>query len=305
MGVNGRSRPWMATNFFPSRKRCCPECLTRTIKVHDEEVIEYYHPGVICHLVGHELALPLDMELLRPGEGEETAAKRLLERVFVNYPRFFDVVVGDALYFDAPFINFCLEHHKHAIVVVKGDERLLLQDARGLFAERTPQQWTTGHCTVQAWDVEGFTSCEGTRVPLRVLHTQETTQRRQRIAGRWQHSQETSSWYWATTLSKGQFSTQELCRAGHDRWDVENDCFNTLTAHFGLDHCYKHAPLAIVNFTLTLFLAYVLLQCFWLRNLKSPQRKVIATLIGLAEELRHGLSSTCRAPWYRQLAQPP
>ena len=24
--------------------------------------------------------------------------------------RFFDVVVGDALYLDAPFINFCLEH---------------------------------------------------------------------------------------------------------------------------------------------------------------------------------------------------
>jgi hypothetical protein len=274
MAANGRSRPWMATNFFPSRKRCCPECSTRTIKVNDEEVTEYYHRGVICHLVGHELALPLDMELLRPGE-------------------------------DAPFINFCLEHHKHAIVVVKGDERLLLQDARGLFAERTPQQWTTGHCTVQAWDVEGFTSCEGARVPLRVLHTQETTQRRQRIAGQWQHSQETSSWYWATTLSKGQFSTQELCRAGHDRWDVENDCFNTLTAHFGLDHCYKHAPLAIVNFTLTLFLAYVLLQCFWLRNLKLPQRRVIATLIGLAEEMRRGLSSTCRAPWYRQLAQPP
>ena len=121
----------MATSFFPSSKRCCPECSTRTITVNDQEVIEYYHRGVICHLVGHELALPLDLELLRPGEGEETAAKRLLERVFANYPRFFDIVVGDALYLDAPFINFCLEHHKHAIVVIKGDQRLILQDAQG------------------------------------------------------------------------------------------------------------------------------------------------------------------------------
>ncbi len=148
MAAPGRSRPWMATNFFPSRKRCCPECLTRTIKVHDQEVTEYYHPGVICHLVGHELALPLDLELLRPGEGEETAAKRLLERVFADYPRFFDVVVGDALYLDAPFINFCLAHHKHAIVVVKGDQRLLLQDAQGLFAQAHPNRGT--------WDAAPF-----------------------------------------------------------------------------------------------------------------------------------------------------
>jgi hypothetical protein len=255
--------------------------------------------------VGHELALPQDVDLQRPREGEETAAKRLLARVFANYPRLVDIVVGDALYFDAPFINFCLDYHKHAIVVIKGDERLLLQDARALFAQRTPKQWTQGRCTVQAWDEEGFTSCEGAQVDLRVVHTVETTRRRQRIAGQWQYAEETSSWFWATTLSQRQFSTPEVCRAGHDRWDVENDGFNTLTTHFGLDHCYKHAPLAIVNFTLTLFLAYVLLQCFWRRNLKPAMRKIIATLIGLAEELRHSLGGACRAPWYRQLAQPP
>jgi Transposase DDE domain len=305
MAANARSRPWMATSFFPSRERCCPECSTRTIKINEEEVTEYYHRGVICHLVGHALALPLDLELLRPGEGEETAAKRLLERVFVNYPRFFDIVVGDALYLDAPFINFCLEHHKHAIVVIKGDHRLLLQDAQGLFAQRTGQSWTVGRRTVQAWDEEGFTSCEGVQRPLRVLHTQETVERRRRIAGQWRIAEETSSWYWATTLSKNQFSTPELWRGGHARWDVENDCFNTLNTHFGLDHCYKHAPLAIVNFVLTLFLAYVLLQCFWQRNVKPALRKAIATLIGLADELCHSLGCTCRAPWYPQLAEPP
>jgi len=46
---------------------------------------------VACHLTGLDLALPLDVELLRPGEGEETAARRLLERVLINYSRFFDL----------------------------------------------------------------------------------------------------------------------------------------------------------------------------------------------------------------------
>jgi len=257
--------------------------------VDDQEVIEYYHRGVVCHLIGQDLAVPLDVELQRPGEGEVPAAKRLLERVFANYSRYFDAVVGDGLYFEAPFINFCTEHHKDVVVVAKGDHRLLLQDADGLFSQRTHDgQWTEGRRTVEYWDTEGFTSCEGVSRPLRVLHTIETEQCRERIAGQWKETEYTSSWYWATTFSQRQLPTRELWRAGHWRWHIENCCFNTLSTHWGLDHVFKHEPTAIVNFVLTLFLAFVLLQCFWQRNLKSPLRDRF-TLIGLAAELYAGL----------------
>jgi Transposase DDE domain len=291
--------------FFKSRKRCCPQCQQRTIKLKDEEVVEYYHQGVVCHLIGHELAVPLDVELLRPGEGEETAAKRLLVRVLANYPRYFDAVCGDALYFDAPFINFCLDHGKHALVVVKGDNRLLLQDAAGIFEQQPPSLWKDGRRTVAYWDGEGFETAEGVKQPLRVVRTQETVRRRERIAGEWQEKEETSEWYWATTLSKRQLPIRGVWQAGHRRWDVENDCFNTLSAHWGLDHCFKHDATAIVNFVLTLFLAYVLLQCFWERNLKEPMRKRLVTLLGLAEEIRRGLQQRERMPWYGQLARGP
>ncbi|HLJ96311.1 MAG TPA: hypothetical protein VKU02_24270 [Gemmataceae bacterium] len=89
------------------------------------------------------------------------------------------------------------------------------------------------------------------------------------------------------------------------RSQLENDCFNTLATHWGLDHCFQHDPTAIVNFVLTLFLVYVLLQCFWQRNLKAPLRTVLGTLLGLAEELRRSLGSPERAPWYKQLARAP
>jgi hypothetical protein len=291
--------------FFKSRKRCCEQCQQRTLTIQGEQVVEYYHQGVVCHLIEHRLAVPLDVELLRPGEGEETAAKRLLTRVFANYGRFFDVVGGDALYFDAPFINFCREHHKHALVVVKGEQRLLLQDAQGLFAQQLPQVWQDRRRTVQSWDAEGFTTCEGVQQPLRVVHTLETLHRRERIAGQWSEKEETSVWYWATTLTKRQLSTRRIWQAGHRRWDEENDCFNTLSMHWGLDHCFKHDPTAIVNFVLTLFLAYVLLQCFWQRNVKAPLRKKIGTLLSLAEELRRSLGAEVQAPWYKQLARAP
>jgi hypothetical protein len=291
--------------FFSSRKRCCAQCQQRKVKVNDEEVIEYYHRGVVCHLIEHDLAVPLDVELLRPGEGEETAAKRLLERVFANYPRYFDVVGGDALYFDAPFINFCLDHGKHAIVVIKGEHRLLLQDAQGVFDQQQPQVWQEGRRRVQSWDGEGFTTAEGVKQPLRVVRTVETVRRRERVAGKWVQKEETSQWYWATTLSKAQAGTRRVWQAGHRRWDEENDCFNTLSMHWGLDHCFKHSPAAIVNFVLTLFLAYVLLQCFWQRNVKTPLRAKIGTLLGLAEELRRSLGADVRAPWYAQMTAGP
>jgi hypothetical protein len=95
------------------------------VKVHDREEVEYYHRGVVCHLIGFDMAVPLDVEMLRPGEGEIIAAKRLLKRVLLNYGRFFDAVVGDALYLEAPFFNFCIDHGKNVIAVIKGDQRAL------------------------------------------------------------------------------------------------------------------------------------------------------------------------------------
>jgi hypothetical protein len=291
--------------FFSSRKRCCPHCQTRVLTVDGEQVTQYYHQGVVCHLIGQDLALVLDVELLRPGEGEETAAKRLLERVFLNYPRFFDVVVGDALYFDAPFLNFCLDHRKEVIVTAKGENRLLVQDAAGLFTQQHPGYWIDDHGkrTVQFWDEEGFTSCEGVKQPLRFLRTVETVHKRERIAGQWQETDQTTTWSWATTLTKAQLSTPGLWRCGHARWDIENDCFNTLATHWGLNHCFKHAPGAIVHFLLTSFIVYALMQSFWLRNLK-PALHARLTLIGLARELDRGLVG-CRAPWSGLLTRAP
>jgi DDE family transposase len=291
--------------FFSSRKRCCPRCQTRTLTVEGEPVTQYYHQGVVCHLIGQELALVLDVELLRPGEGEETAAKRLLERVFASYPRFFDIVAADALYFDAPFINFCVDRHKHVIVTAKGDHRLLVQDAQGLFGQQEPGGWVDakGRRTVRSWDEEGFTSCAGVKPTLRVLRTEETVRQRERIAGEWQETEQTTTWSWATTLTKAQMSTRGLWRCGHARWDIENDCFNTLATHWGLNHCFKHTAEAIVNFLLTSFLVYAMLQSFWRRNLKLAAWAGL-TLIGLARELDRGLVG-CRAPWAGQLARAP
>ena len=263
-------------------------------------MIEYYHRGVVCHLVGSEIALPIDVELIRPGEGETIAAKRLLDRVLQRYGRFIDAIIGDALYFEAPFFNFCIDHGKHVIAVIKGDQRALLQDAQGLFGQINPGLWDEPRRLTQFWDEEGFSSVEGVKVPLRVLHADETITKRERIGKEWIETIEDHHWWWATTFPLSQLPSHQLWKIGHRRWDVENDLFNTLSTHWALDHCFKHDPTAIVNFILTLFIAFVLLQSFYLRNLK-PQRRIHLSLIGLANELYLNLIlMKTHAPWLDQ-----
>ncbi|MBK8219865.1 MAG: hypothetical protein IPK73_02465 [Candidatus Obscuribacter sp.] len=69
------------------------------------------------------------MEEQRPGEGELSVAKRLYERVLRDYPRAFDVVLGDALYTNAPFINMILDSGKHVITVLKDERTNIYQQA--------------------------------------------------------------------------------------------------------------------------------------------------------------------------------
>jgi hypothetical protein len=111
------------------------------------------------------------------------------------------------------------------------------QNAAGLFAQRQPGCWVDDHDrrTVHYWDEKNFSLCEGVKQPLRVLRTAERVRRRERIAGQCQKTEETTTWSWATTLTKAQLSSRGLWRYGRARWDIENDCFNSLATDWGLD----------------------------------------------------------------------
>lgn len=304
----GQGLWWLAVDgheLFAGFSRCCEMCSQRRVMVKGEEVIQYYHRAVSGHLIGQEIALPLDLELVRPGEGETAATRRMLERVIRSYGRFFDGVVGDALYLEAPTFNFCLEHHKHVIAVLKKEDSVLLNDARGLIAQSAPVRWEVPGRQIRCWDLEGFNTFAGVSAPIRVLHTEETITRRRRVAGQWKDETTTERWYWATTVPCSVEPNRSLWKVAHGRWDIENDQFNTLSTHWSMDHCFKHDPVAIVNFILTLFIAYVLMQSFYLRNLKPPMRRKL-TLIALASELYLGvLQPADPAPWVARAGPAP
>jgi hypothetical protein len=276
--------------LFSSRSRCCDKCLMRKINVKGEEVIEYYHRVVACHLIGFDLALPLDVEPILPGEGEVIAGKRLLERVFKNYSRFFDGIVGDGLYLEAPFFNFCIKHNKYVIAVLKSERRILMQDAEGVFKTMEPIILKEKNLTAKIWDCEGFESMEGVKTKIRVLHSEEKEIKRIQKGGEWIEKQEEHNWWWATNIPAYILPAKLLWRAGHNRWDIENDLFNDLVNHWDMNHCFKHEPNAIMNFLLTLFIAFVLMQSFYKLNIK-PQLRSKFSLISIAIQFITSLAS--------------
>jgi len=157
-----------------TRRRCCPDCLKRTLHTKTGDRTECYHRLVHLTLVAQDRCFQLDAEPIRPGEDEVAAAKRLLDRVVQGCPRAFDVVAGDGLYARSDFFNHVREKGKHALAVLKDENRDLLKDARGLWEQAKPAVWDNGRVAYRMWDDEGFTSWPQCGHPVRVVRSLET-----------------------------------------------------------------------------------------------------------------------------------
>lgn len=203
-------QPPFCDNFFAlvidghessaSYLRCCNQCLKREIKTLKGSRIQYYHRHVMAILLCKDFPLLRDLELQMPGEDEVAAATRLLERLFLSYPRAFDVVVADGLYAQAPFFKTVIAHGKQVIAVLKDDRRDLFQDAMGLFSQEQPVVFQQDGVTRQCWDIEGFKSWTSFGQEARVVRSIETTTVCRQKTGKKEDC--ISEWMWVTTLPK-------------------------------------------------------------------------------------------------------
>ena len=255
--------------------RCCGDCLKREIKTASGTAIQYYHRHVMAILLCRDFVLLLDLELQKPGEDEVAVATRLVERMFLHYPRAFDIVVADGLYARAPFFKTVTAHGKHVIAVLKDDRRDLLQDAMGLFGQEQPIVFQKGAVTRQCWDSEGFISWTQFGKEVRVVRSLETKVIRKPIStknGIHKKEPQISDWLWVTTIPKQRVGTGIFVDFAHGRWDIENKAFNELGTYWHANHLYKHKAIAIEAFWLITMLAYNLFHAFIHLNLKPAIR---------------------------------
>lgn len=235
-----------------SYSRCCESCLERHVTGKDKdgqpvEQIQYYHRAVGCQILSSEVKPFLAIEWLRPGEGEATAALRLLRALPERYgSRFFDILLLDSLYPQTPVLQLAAEVGWDLVISLKQEARQLYQSAMGLFRNRPAdhgfsQQQAGKTYQVRLWDTEGLPFAEDYPRPVRVVWSQETVTENQYRRGKLEPQTSDHEWLWVTTLDARTFPAPQVRQLGHDRWKQENNGWNDLTQNWALKHDFLHA----------------------------------------------------------------
>lgn len=255
-----------------SYRRHCSGCLSRVVHTKQGDRTLYYHRYVAGSVVGEGFHHFLDVEEVRSGEGEVAAALRLVKRLCAAYPRAFDVVLGDALYAQAPFFRAVIALGKDVLVVLKQEARDLYQDVLALCEVEAPVDFRRegGKVRVRCWDIDGLTSWPSLGRAVRVVRTQETRIVRRQLDGRREELH--SEWMWITTLSKKCAPARAIVDLGHARWEIENQGFNEAVNHWHLDHVYRHEPGAMTAIVLLGLLAMNVIRAFYRLAIKPARR---------------------------------
>ena len=68
------------------------------------------------------------------------------------------MIVADALYLNAPFINTLKECGLETVIRLKDERRLLFQDAKSMFQrdEGRKRSFRKGKKSIEVWDLSGF-----------------------------------------------------------------------------------------------------------------------------------------------------
>ncbi|MBM3706302.1 MAG: transposase [Actinobacteria bacterium] len=263
----------------------CSGCSVRNVsKIEGEVKLNYYHRYTAFILVGPRFCFMLDIEPIYPGEGELTSSGRLLERVCVNYPKAFEVVVGDGLYLKGTVFNLLASHGKYAAAVLKDETRQLYNEAVLLSSISDPVVYADENTTYKVWDNTIGGAWDSYKKPVRVIKSEETKTQRHHAGkpGKWEISQEKADWYWVTNLPPV-VSLKNVVSICHARWQIENGCFNEAVNTWNADHVYRHSQNAIVAFILFLFIALNIFNIFFARNIKDRRINAKSFLVELVK----------------------
>ena len=263
--------------------RCCKSrTVTRKDGVKD---IQYYHEFTAFILAGPKVSFILDLEPILPGQGEISSSYRLIERVCRNYPKAFNIVIGDGLYLKETVFNLLERHHKHAIAVLKEERRQLFEEANRLSLLSKPEVYRRGRTYYRVWDhsIEGC--WDGYGKGVRVIASEEATPKRVHSKdGRgFEDRLNRANWMWVTNLPRSEDpgSLKNTVSVCHSRWQIENQCFNETVNTWNADHVYRHSANAIIAFLLLLFICVNIFNIFLIRNIKDRRIKTKIYLIKL------------------------
>jgi len=268
----------------------CEECLSRK-KITGET--EYFHKSVVCMSVGSEPRIILGAEMLHPkkdgsnkDEGEQTGAKRLLEKLYKQYHHFADVVVVDALYLNGPFISSLYSIGIDVVVRMKNERFEIMRDAMGLFKKQEPEYiWEVakGSITtqIQCWRAPGI-YWSNLEFPLYVYLFKEKISK--------PNKDDEIKEVWVATTMDQEKQYETIWEIMHKRWDIENCGFHQLKTHCNINHCFVHNPTAIEAMFMLTLIVFNLLQLYLNCRLHHFSEKKITTKLLVESMLIQAIS---------------
>jgi hypothetical protein len=264
--------------------RCCDDCMQREVqhKVRGEirTDTQYYHRIIAVVIVSTPFPVPLGIRFQKAGEGEVNCALALLQHVGDQLGRrFLDLIVGDALYLQAPFVKevermgldwaFTLKENQPELL--REAERFTTGPAAGVESD-SAQELHWWHLPQVDWPAADR--------QVRVVKTVRTEHKRRvdvsqeddhLLKSRSVVPQKSTNFY-ATNFELGATPPLFIYQLSRSRWRIDAEVFQTMTTDCHLKHPAVHQSTALVVLTMIRLLAYALSLVFYHRQIRSHAR---------------------------------
>lgn len=285
---------------FCSEKVRCADCHTRTKTVKRGgkliTVEEYYHKLVVAHRIGTHPALVLDAEPIRPGEGEVTAAYRLVARLSALYGGHIGLIVADALYDSEKFRTVVQKAGYRSVVRHKNADR----QPGGELAARLERRDS------ERKRPDGRYSERDSGYRYDYWVEQEPHQGRRYIeVRRTDPKGKVQVGALVTDLPSEAVPAMASAVVMEMRWWIENTCFHELAGQLSFDRAYLHKnrPTGAWAVVVLALVAYNVWQMYLYRKLgldpQRPQRTWGDLRRDLFESLHLLTNSTVALAWAR------
>jgi hypothetical protein len=279
--------------------RCCDACMEREVqhKVNGEirTDIQYYHRIVVVALVSTAFPVPLGIRFQKNGESEVACALALLQDLVRQLGRrFLDVLLGDALYLQAPFVKAVEGLGLVWAFTLKENQPELLREAERCTQGSPAGVHTEPDCEIQYWHLPEVDWPVADRL-VRVVKTVRIENRRrvtvsqkdnQRTKSKTAVTQPSTNFY-ATNFELGSVSPLFIHQFSRSRWRIDTEVFQTITTDCHLKHPAVHQTTALVVLTMIRFLAYTLSLVFYHRQVCSHARRKCETFREFAKRLAY------------------
>ena len=289
------------TEICSSFTRCCDRCMERRVarKVQGElrESIQYYHRIVAVTVVSTPFSIPLGLRFQKQGETEVGCALGLLRDLHERLGRrFLDVLVGDALYLQKPFVQAVEALGLEWVFTLKENQPELLAEARHLTTGEPDMEPSDSKQQIQLWhapQVYWPIADRDVRV-VKTLRTQKINQVRIDNDSVKKHAvkervEKQSTNFFASNMQLGAIPPIFVYQLGQSRWAIDAEVFQTITtdSHLKQPSVHHGHDRALVMLTMIRLLAYTLTMVFYHRQVRSHHRRYAFGFCGLAKLLAY------------------